>query len=199
MKTYNATGDNGTAVTRDRYTKPIRFYCDVDGVFNKFYKTKLEEATYPYKEKVLLEVRQAWSPSDLNKEITVEWIPGVPEKLASLSKNPLIDFVWLTSWRSAAPIILDDYFGIDSIGYLPWQEKFSDHSGSFKRVALVEDLKGTNAKVIWIDDVLATKDNSDRLEKIVGHDNLLTIQPDMFTGLTNKHFNIIDNTIERWS
>lgn len=87
------------------------------------------------------------------------WDSEVGARLAALSHSPYVDFVWLTDWRVSAPHALDKLLGINSVGYLDWQRKFSDYNQTFKRHAILEEQEESPSKFIWIDD---------RANKVIG-------------------------------
>jgi hypothetical protein len=42
--------------------------------------------------------------------------------------------------------------GIQSIGFLDWERKFSDYNQVFKRYAILDEQKESSSKFIWVDD-----------------------------------------------
>lgn len=140
-------------VSPSTYTKPFRLYCDVDGVikpslrededFDQFLPLAVDIDVLPQPE---------WLDSNEVQKGEFYWNSDVIERLATLSRSPHIDFVWLTDRRLSAPYALDELLGIESIGYLHWESNFPDWSQAFKRVAVQEDQKAAPCKFIWLDD-----------------------------------------------
>lgn len=142
------------AVKPSDYTKPIRFYVDVDGVVMP-YAYSDDEIAERFPDAVDIDIiPSSWGSDDTtnfqsgkfwyNKEIIA--------RLAALSHSPHVDFVWLTAWRAAAPHALDELLGIKSLGYLPWEKKMSDHSQFFKQIAILKEQEVAPSKFVWIDD-----------------------------------------------
>lgn len=141
------------SVTPSSYTKPIRLYMDVDGVVKPSVKSQEElDTRFPNAVEIDVLPHYSWeNPMNLWRG-KFWWNEEVVARLAELSRSPHIDFVWLTDWRVSAPTTLDELLGIESIGYLDWQRKFSDYSQSFKRVAIQEEQEESPSKFIWVDD-----------------------------------------------
>lgn len=141
------------AVTTSSYTKPIRIYMDVDGVVKPSVKS-LEELAERFPNAVEIDVLPHYSWDDPMNLLRGKfwWDAEVVARLAELSRSPHIDFVWLTDWRVSAPTALDELLGIQSIGYLDWEKKFSDYSQAFKRVAILDEQEESPSKFIWVDD-----------------------------------------------
>lgn len=104
------------------------------------------------------------------RKIVLSYRKKAVEFLSELSFHPLIDFVWLTAWRFNAPNIFDEKFNINSIGYLPWQNKRSDYNHVFKRVAILEDQEKHPSKFIWFEDLANKPETSwnETNEPIIG-------------------------------
>lgn len=135
------------------YTKPIRFYCDVDGVIKPGVRSQ-EELDRRFPNAVEIDVLPPFShlnPLPLHKG-RFWWDEQVIDRLAALSRSPHVDFVWLTDWRVSAPHALDKLLGIQSIGFLDWERKFSDYNQVFKRYAILDEQKESSSKFIWVDD-----------------------------------------------
>lgn len=201
MKTYTQSDAVNYSVNDgSKYSKPIRFYSDVDGVFNHFFTDPEVAAGWVNKKDIILESPvQLFSDEMESKQIIVDWVDGAPEAYHEFSNHSLVDFVWLTNWRKKAPLILDDMFNINSLGQLVWDKKMTDYYDFFKVVAIEDDQKSFPSKVIWVDDTVASAHNVEKLEKIVGKDNLLVIKPDSFVGLTAEHIETIRHQIDLWS
>lgn len=141
------------SVSPSSYTKPIRIYMDVDGVIKPSVKSQEElEERFPNAVDIDVVPHYSWDdPMNLLRG-KFWWNEEVVARLAELSRHPHIDFVWLTDWRVSAPTALDELLGIQSIGYLDWEKKFSDYSQAFKRVAILEEQEESPSKFIWVDD-----------------------------------------------
>lgn len=140
-------------MTPSSYTKPIRIYMDVDGVVKPSVKSQ-EELEERFPNAVEIDVLPHYSWDDPMNLLRGQfwWDEEVVARLGELSRSPHIDFVWLTDWRVSAPHALDELLGIQSIGYLDWEKKFSDYSQAFKRVAIVDEQEESPSKFIWVDD-----------------------------------------------
>ena len=142
------------AVSPDSYTKPVRIYCDVDGVIFPEVRS-MDEVAERFPEAVVIETIPAnpvWEDPLPLTRMLFWWDKGVVARLAALSHSPNVDFVWLSSWRVSAPHQLDALLGIKSVGYLPWQRKMADYAHAFKREAVLEDQKASPSDFVWIDD-----------------------------------------------
>lgn len=143
------------SVTPARYSKPIRFYCDVDGVIKPEPRvSSREELEMLFPNALEIDVLPPYSfhdPLPLKKGL-FWWDAEVIERLGALSRSPHVDFVWLTDWRVSAPHALDALLGIESIGFLDWDRKFSDYNQVFKREAIIEEQEEAPSKFIWLDD-----------------------------------------------
>lgn len=202
----------------EKMVKPFRLYVDVDGVIMPY--TYSEEEFNALDEQVQIEVYST-KPTPLGE--VPETVIGnfgfntfVAEKLSEWSKRDDVDFVWLTAWRSNAPLALDDVLHVDSVGYLPWQMKMADYQQSFKGVAIVEDQEKNPSKFVWIDDVanisgygsdlpyftdqdwIWTKDtpeDEDGVEELthrINPDQYLTITPKQTVGLSLEDIACVD-------
>lgn len=170
------------------YTKPIRLYVDVNGVVEPI-------ATEEELAKGDLEIAEIDAIPNLSweDEVTLNhgrfwWNKPVIERLAALSRHPKVDFVWLTDWRVGAPHALDPLLGIESVGYLDWQRKFSDYGQSFKRVAIEEEQEEAPSKFIWVDD----RANEYEIEDV----DYLNIVTNGRIGLTMAEMDIIEAWVE---
>jgi len=135
-----------------KLTAPIRLYVDVDGVLLPFIRNEeeLNEFSSVIKTSIL--------NSDFNKNFTESfhyhpYHKKVIERVAQLSKNPMIDFVFLTSWNFNAVRSIAKSFGIETAGFLPWALKMSDHNQSFKGVAIERLEEKSPSHFVWIDDL----------------------------------------------
>lgn len=178
-------------VEPENYSKPVRFYSDVDGVSVLQFETmEAREAHNPHTNVEMLMVGYG----GINKKkLSVEWNAPIAEALAAYSKSSQVDFVWLTSWYWNAPLLLDPLFKIHSLGYLPWGESKSDHNQFFKAVAIAEDQKKNPSAFIWVDDIAATASATAFLEREgVDLSNALIIKTDMVDGLTAREITRIE-------
>lgn len=200
---------NKLEVNPKNYSKPVRIYCDIDGVlapFPEFSKeaiqnyydnhVELTEDDVLNKDKLInkaIELPQRYS-LDFDLPLFEKTSTSYSDEAVKIVRElaEITDFIWLTSWREFAPLTWDRYFDIESIGYLYWEQKMSDYNHTFKGVAVIEDQKKyPSKKFIWIDDH-ANKDY-----KFKGYLNNykdgLIITTDSYKGLTNEHYDkIID-------
>lgn len=145
--------DNKFRVSPSDYTKPIRLYCDVNGVIQPGMRSQEElNERYPDAQVIDALPHYGWEDPLHYERGKFWWDIEAMDRLAALSRSPHIDFVWLTDWRVSAPYTLDEMLGIKSIGFLDWERKFTDHNQSFKRRAIIEEQEVSPAKFIWIDD-----------------------------------------------
>lgn len=139
-----------------KYAEKIRLYCDIDGVILPF---TYDKTPAPYAHDAVnihydfyrhdYETREIKHiVSDHTHLVNLENI----NKLVELSKRDDIDFVWLTSWRENA-LIIEEAFGFESLGYLPWDKRMGDYNQVFKNVAIQKDQKEYPSRFIWIDDI----------------------------------------------
>lgn len=146
-------------VTSEKYRQvnpeAIRIYLDVNGVVIPDLESAEEYENFSGVKMAVPTIKQnyGWDPDEPLTEKTAIWFnEEVIHRLATLSRDPRVVVVWLTDWRISAPLSLDKAMGIESIGYLDWQRKFTDYNQSFKGVAIREDQKSSPSKFIWIDD-----------------------------------------------
>lgn len=140
-------------VTPEKLTKPFRVYADVDGMIFPYARSKEDAESFDRAEFIkTLDVD--WSNGNKVMERTglVWWDDKAAKRLSELSKNPLVDFVWLTSFNMNAPYAIDELLDIESVGFLPWSLKMSDYNQSFKGVAIRRLNSLKPAKFIWLDD-----------------------------------------------
>lgn len=140
---------------------PFRIYLDVDGV--------IQPILYP--EDTVQLPAHTWATifkSTFRDPVTVKegnfyYYPEVIARLSALSKRSDVDVVWLTAWMEGAPYSLDAPLGIESAGFLPWQDNGGDY-GYFQRNkghAIVDDQKRNPSKFVWVDDI-ANRTNYDQ-------------------------------------
>lgn len=145
--------DSKFSVAPSDYTKPIRLYCDVNGVIQPGIRSEEElQKRFPEAKVIDALPHYGWEDPLHYERGQFWWDKEAMDRLAALSKSPHIDFVWLTDWRVSAPYTLDEMLGIKSIGFLDWERKFTDYNQSFKRRAILEEQEKSPSKFIWIDD-----------------------------------------------
>lgn len=178
------------AVNTKELTAPNRIYCDVDGVLALFIHSY--EGTYAdfdalgnSKAEVMFE--RAYGAPFI---AALRWNSEIISAVGELSRRDDVDFVWLTSWRDQAPTHLDSLWNIESKGYVPWQQKFSDFNHTFKCIGLEAIEKESPSRFVWIDDFAIQSHHIERLEKS-HRDNFLTIVPENKVGLTLEHLSLI--------
>ena len=199
-------------VESKQYTKPIRLYCDIDGVIQPYLRT-IEDLEALDGQAPVKFYRGTWTEEAECQEGTLYFKKFVQEKLSELSQHPLIDFVWLTAWRVNAPLNLDKHMKIKSLGYLQWEGKPTDYNHVFKRVAIREDQKDNPSEFIWLEDLANTVtpgvelfskftpsfDSGQRTstyQTIIPPDRFLSINTESTVGLLPKHFQKIDKWVE---
>ena len=205
------------AVNPADYSKPLRLYADVDGVLSPFIKNEEALASHSPQQSVMVE---KWTSGGyVTGLMDFQWDEFVASKYVEWSKHPLVDFVWLTSWRKNAPQALDPLLGVDSLGYLPWDKKFTDYSQTFKGVAVLEDQKANPSSFIWLDDMANVTHDGEPLfvdwermneefeygtddyynrEPVAAIDpsRFITITPDRYEGLLPHEAAQVDNFIK---
>jgi hypothetical protein len=204
------------------YTKPLRLYCDVNGVIQPGVRSE-EELQERFPDAIEIDVlpHHSWEdPLHLDRGM-FWWDKEVIDRLAALSRSPHVDLVWLTDWRVSAPYSLDSLLGIESIGFLDWQRKFTDYNQSFKRRAIIEEQEQSPSKFIWVDDRANLPygtaphpfseekddydwqfddegneigDNADAYEESIPASQFLNVITDNNRGLTMEEL----DTIEKW-
>lgn len=184
--------DKRSQVTVETYNKPVRFYCDVDGVLALYFDTLDARAAHLNHARVNL-LHPSYGSINV-ESLDIEWNHVAADALSVYSHSSQVDFVWLTQWRLNAPATLDALFNIKSKGYLPWSSSPTDYGQFFKAVALVEDQKIAPSPFVWIDDIAATAN----AVSFFGREGLdmsraLVIKTEMTLGLTIEHIKRIDD------
>ena len=194
------------------YSKPLRLYADVDGVLSPFFRTSEEQRSHTPQQLISVQRFNAVGPSDYN----FEWIEFVAQKFSEWSKHPAVDFVWLTSHNANAPSVIDPLLDIESLGYLPWAQKMSDHTQVFKGRAIEDDQQEKPSDFIWIDDMANIRrngeplfidwDNSDEdyddegnvigIVESIPSSRYLAVTPDGYVGLSLADISRIDSFIQ---
>lgn len=150
------------AVTPSRYKKPIRIYCDIDGVVKPIRWDDNPGDNEDLKYVQVPMFRSEFYTNNLHHEPhDFGYNPAVVAKLSEWSKRDDVDFVWLTAWRENAPYALDDILDIDSIGFLRWNYRDNDTTHFEKGVALAADQKKNPSKFLWFDDFANKRDYED--------------------------------------
>lgn len=195
-----------------KLTKPIRIFMDVDGVILPFAKTLKDTEVFSGAGQVTTLTSVIYQGDVYEETGKVWWDAEVIEMVAELSRHPMVDFIWLTSWRANAPYALDPLLKIQSVGFLPWSAKMTDYSQSFKGVALQELFEASPAKFVWVDDLANIKSydeshyfapyesegdvivpsylqiipDSDELEPtpVIKEEDYLVVTPNKYVGLT---------------
>lgn len=141
-------------VKRSAYSKPVRIYCDMDGVVQPLVSIDAMEnpSDYVQMEVKVIPPNTGWADEVELVTTTFSYNKAIVERLSALSHSPLVDFVWHTSWRINAPLVMDAALNIKSVGFLDWQMKLGDHSHYFKTVAIEEEQAESPSPYIWIDD-----------------------------------------------
>lgn len=131
---------------------PFRIYLDVDGVIQPVIPAR-ELLELPAYIPATLFKNTYWDPVTV-KEGRFYYHPDVIERLAGLSKRTDVDVVWLTSWMESAPYSLDKPLGIQSAGFLQWQDNRGDLSyyQPNKGHAILLDQEVNPSKFVWVDD-----------------------------------------------
>jgi len=211
---YRAHVDT-SAATLEKLTKPIRVYCDIDGVVKPFDvpgDTNVDASAtvkYFFQDPTM---RDMWV-----EEMTFQYRNAVVEKLREWSHRDDVDFIWLTAWRESAPFALDEQLGIRSVGYLPWVHRFSDGEHRMKGAAVLENQQASPSQFVWLDDFankqdfagvpyfthgfLTQPDGDDEAEPVfveeetlIDPERYLSITTDSWVGLTDE--NLV--TIQSW-
>lgn len=102
-------------------------------------------------------------------------------------------------------LILDQNFGFESVGYLPWQKRMGDYNQVFKKVALQRDQELSPSKFIWLDDMANIPDShqklfSSGLAKLPGIDRderYLSICTTREVGVSEKELDQVCEWIEK--
>lgn len=196
------------------YNKPVRIYCDVDGVIQPLVSIdELENPSdYVQVELKVIPHNSGWSEEIELRTTTFFYNKAIVERLSALSRSPFVDFVWLTSWRINAPLVLDEVLNIKSVGMLDWQLKLGDHSQHFKSVAIEEEQAAAPAPYVWIDDhanltigdgsndepiypwlILDDEDEDDVKNASVEHLRVTTAGR---TGLVHDEIDLIENWVQ---
>lgn len=149
----------------DKYTKPIRIYCDVDGVIMPFINEQEDIDRLDGDAMINVTTRHGFGNDAINLVPSrFLYSKAVAAKLSEWSHRDDVDFIWLTAWRFNAPYALDELLNIRSSGFMEWEEKRSDYNQVFKLIAIEDEQKVSPSKFIWLDD-LANKtryyDNDD--------------------------------------
>lgn len=185
-------------VTPERYTKPVRIYCDVDGVLLPFFRLGDSNEPDSYIDTKII------TPYREEKQTRLFFNQNAVDFLSKISQ--VADFVWLTSWCEQAPMIFDKALNIKSVGFLNWEQKFSDYEQVFKSVAIREDQKDSPSKFIWIDDMANRRVDENftkngfllgdrqRSQNIIETDRFLSINTDSSLGITQENI----NTVTSW-
>lgn len=180
------------------YSKPVRMYCDVGGVIQPWIESEKDLADR-FPEATIITVLPSffWGETVEMEEVQFWWNAETVELLAALSNSPDVDFVWFSEWDIKAPHTLDSLLGINSLGALSWDRKFSTGE-QFKKEAIVEDQRQCPSHFVWIDalanlpvsggtDVFA----ADNQNLPASHQHLnVTTNPN--TGLTPSQLRIIN-------
>lgn len=148
-------------VNPEKYSAPFRIYLDVDGVILPFRQFKYEEPIRELDERAsitYMDSRVMGRPVSLRKT-EIGYDSTVISRLSDLSKRDDVDLVWLSSWRASAPHAFDAPLDIKSVGFLDWDQKFSDYTQVFKGVAIREEQEAYPSKFVWIDDLANHRDN----------------------------------------
>jgi len=137
----------------EKYTKPIRIYCDVDGVVMPIIRTWEQYEAMDGKDTINFLRRPNFyhAASDIETGLFV-YNKFVAEKLSEWSHRDDVDFIWLTAWRHNAVYSLDKILNVKSVGFLPWEERRSDYQHWYKRYAIEEEQKISPSKFVWLDD-----------------------------------------------
>ena len=158
----------------------IKIYADVDGTL----------ATPPYGPHVSAEL------SVRCYNLVIHWNPEVIQRLAALSRNPSIEWWWLTAWGQDAVELLDPLWGIESAGVIDWSEPVGDYSHFSKRLAVVDDQALDPTAFIWMDD-LALKNLTPDLGLFRG--DALLVPVNEHVGVTVTDVRGIEDFVSRWS
>lgn len=157
-------------VDLSKLTAPIRFYVDVDGVLLPFIRN--EEDLSKFNSVIKTSVLDSdWKGSFIEVFHYYAYHKQVVDRLAQISKHPMIDFVFLTSWNFNAVRSIAKAFSIETAGFLPWALKMSDYNQVFKGVAIRELEEKSPSRFVWIDDV-ANKKYPERSHYFSRYDDL---------------------------
>lgn len=148
---------DATAVSPASYKKPVRIYCDINGVIQP--EGRSPEELYRYQihttdvDVFPLDPSMFFGTGRMPvRQLSFWWNPAIIERLADLTRSPDVDFVWFTSWRVSAPYALDELLGLNSLGFLDWHYERNDRIQAHKKVQIIEDQKNSPSKFIWLDD-----------------------------------------------
>lgn len=203
--------ENKLSINPSQYTKPIRVYCDVDGVIQPFLKSKHDLDNFS-KRDITYYREDYYNGGMRKKDGKIHYNRQIVENLVELSKHPLIDFVWLTAWKVSAPYALDRALGIKSLGFLDWQFKMTDYNHTFKKVAIIKDQKTSPSNFIWLEDLANSpyydtplfaepvKDSNYqiiRYKTVIPEDRYLSINTDSYIGLQLEDMDNIKRWVER--
>lgn len=145
---------NNLVTGPEKYTKPIRIYCDVDGVVMPFINDQEDLDRLDGDATIQITTWQGFGSDTINiTESRFLYHKAVAAKLSEWSHRDDVDFIWLTAWRFNAPYSLDKLLNIKSSGFMEWDEKRSDYNQAFKRFAIEEEQKVSPSKFIWLDDI----------------------------------------------
>jgi hypothetical protein len=156
LKEYQAIVES-LAVKPESYTKPIRIYCDVDGVVMPFIAGQEEYDRLDGKNEIVT-YEHVYADYLITEDSTktnttvFAYNKFVAEKLAEWSKRDDVDFVWLTAWKHNAPFALDEILGVESVGHLPWNLRRSDYTHKGKGHAIRNEQEENPSQFVWIDD-----------------------------------------------
>jgi hypothetical protein len=198
----------------ESYTKPIRIYCDVDGVIRPYIHRDTPEEELPSLESAEIEIFNLRGFAEWDKKSTgmFSYSKTAADSLSVLSHRDDVDFVWLTSWKVNAPYALDELLDIKSVGFLDWQQQISAFEHAPRGWSIMDDQELSPSRFIWIDDVANKRafhyDNegnalpyfSDKkyvdsdegpgyyLTHRIDPNKYLTITTDKYTGLTKEEY-----------
>lgn len=136
----------------EKYTKPVRFYCDVDGVVMPLIQRNGVAGDGETAGDITVFAYNSDYSGFEEEKTTFFYNEAIVKRLVEISERDDVDFVWLTGWRENAPHVLDPLLGIKSVGFLPWAKKFSDYSHAFKGVAVEQDQASSPSDFVWVDD-----------------------------------------------
>ena len=138
----------------DKYTKPIRVYCDVDGVIMPFINEQEDIDRLDGDATIKVTTHHGFTNGLVNVvEGRFLYSKAVAAKLSEWSHREDVDFIWLTAWRFNAPYALDELLNIKSSGFMEWNNSPSDYNQVFKRIAIEDEQKISPSKFIWLDDL----------------------------------------------
>lgn len=198
----------------ESYTKPVRIYCDVDGVIRPYVHRDTPEEEIPELESADIEIFNLRG-FDWNEKSSgvFSYSKTAAEKLSALSHRDDVDFVWLTSWKVNAPYVLDELLNIKSVGFLDWQSQVSAFEHAPRGWSILDDQELSPSYFLWIDDVANRRGfhyddegkplpyfshvgngeglPDDAIRPLVHHldpDKYLTITTDKYTGFTEAEY-----------